>query len=60
MASKPMTAPVRAVKEYTFIWEGRDRNGRTIRGEKKPKFEPDAAQRRDLDRRERDFERATR
>jgi type IV pilus assembly protein PilC len=24
---------VRAVKEYTFIWEGRDRNGRTIRGE---------------------------
>jgi type IV pilus assembly protein PilC len=28
-----MTAPVRAVKEYTFIWEGRDRNGRTIRGE---------------------------
>ncbi len=33
MASKPMTAPVRAVKEFTFIWEGRDRNGRTIRGE---------------------------
>ena len=32
MASKALvSAPV--VKEFTFQWEGRDRNGKTVRGE---------------------------
>jgi type IV pilus assembly protein PilC len=34
MASKALTAGPRAqVKEYTFLWEGRDRSGKTLRGE---------------------------
>jgi len=31
MATKAMTAT--QVKEFTFLWEGRDRAGKTIRGE---------------------------
>jgi type IV pilus assembly protein PilC len=34
MASKAIPAGPRAqVKEYTFLWEGRDRSGKTVRGE---------------------------
>ena len=33
MASKPLATTVRNVKEYTFQWEGRDRSGKTVRGE---------------------------
>jgi type IV pilus assembly protein PilC len=34
MASKALTPPTRAgIKEHTFLWEGRDRSGKTVRGE---------------------------
>jgi type IV pilus assembly protein PilC len=33
MASKALTSPPPSVKESTFMWEGRDRGGKTIRGE---------------------------
>jgi type IV pilus assembly protein PilC len=33
MASKALKTPPRAVKEATFQWEGRDRAGKTVRGE---------------------------
>jgi type IV pilus assembly protein PilC len=34
MASKALTSRARAtVKEYTYLWEGRDRSGKTVRGE---------------------------
>jgi type IV pilus assembly protein PilC len=33
MASKALTPPTRGVKEHTFLWEGRDRSGKTVRGE---------------------------
>ena len=34
MASKALsTTPQRAVKESTYLWEGRDRSGKTVRGE---------------------------
>jgi type IV pilus assembly protein PilC len=33
MASKALKSPPRAVKEMTFQWEGRDRTGKTVRGE---------------------------
>lgn len=33
MASKALKSPPRAVKESNFRWEGRDRTGKTVRGE---------------------------
>ena len=34
MASKALTSPTReGIKEHTFLWEGRDRKGKTVRGE---------------------------
>jgi len=33
MASKALTSPPPSVKESTFMWEGRDRGGKTVRGE---------------------------
>jgi len=36
MASKALTKPATRgtqVKEHTFAWEGRDRGGKTVRGE---------------------------
>jgi type IV pilus assembly protein PilC len=34
MASKALTPPTRAgIKEHTFLWEGRDRSGKIVRGE---------------------------
>jgi type IV pilus assembly protein PilC len=33
MASKALSNPPRTVKEFTFQWEGRDRGGKTVRGE---------------------------
>jgi type IV pilus assembly protein PilC len=34
MASKALTPPTReGIKEHTFLWEGRDRSGKTVRGE---------------------------
>jgi type IV pilus assembly protein PilC len=33
MASKALSPRVAPVKEFTFLWEGRDRGGKTVRGE---------------------------
>jgi type IV pilus assembly protein PilC len=33
MASKALNRPPSSVKESTFLWEGRDRGGKTVRGE---------------------------
>ena len=33
MASKALSSRERTVKETTFLWEGRDRSGKTVRGE---------------------------
>ncbi|HMS81399.1 MAG TPA: type II secretion system F family protein, partial [Burkholderiaceae bacterium] len=33
MASKALSNQPRTIKEFTFQWEGRDRGGKTVRGE---------------------------